>query len=162
MTWLRDGLKMSFPDAITYLGGKTGKELPTTAMTRRESDGASWNAVKPIPAQAPPLVKDNGWTVDVFNPKAAEAGRDKVMNAYRPAHVAQYRDSEGHAVGYVLRVEMADGGKFTPQVTWAVPHAEIGADPLKVGRWCLTVMTDPRPLYRAERLARNREKTSSS
>jgi hypothetical protein len=158
VTWLRDGLKMSFPDAITYLGGKAGKELPTLATTRKEFGGSSWIAVNPIPAQAPPLVKDNGWTVDVFNPKAAEAGRDKVMNAYRPAHVAQYRDSEGHEVGYVLRVEMADGGKFTPQVTWAVPREEIDADPLKVGRWCLTVMNDPRPLYRAERLAQEPEK----
>jgi hypothetical protein len=124
-------------------------------VARKEAGKPSWIAVNPIPAQAPALVKENGWTVQVFNPKAAEAGRDKVASAYRPAHVAQYKDSDGRDVGYVLRVEMPDGGKFTPQITWAVPREEIDADPLKVGRWCLTVMNDPRPLYHAERLAQN-------
>lgn len=155
VNWLRGGLKMPFPDAIAYLGGKTGKELPKLAVARKETSEPSWVAVNPIPEGAPALLKPNGWSAEVFNPKAAEDGRDKVSSAYRPAHVAQYRDSEGRDVGYVLRVEMPDGGKFTPQITWAVPREEIDADPLKVGRWCLTVMNDPRPMYHAERLAQN-------
>jgi hypothetical protein len=46
-------------------------------------------------------------------------------------------------MGYVLRVEMADGGKFTPQVTWAVPaDAPADADPATVGRWALLPMQE--------------------
>src|SRR6188474_3510310 len=58
-------------------------------------------------------------------------------------------------MGYVLRVEMPDGGKFTPQVTWAVPADAKDADPLKVGRWCLISMDGPRPLYHAEELTKH-------
>lgn len=158
VSWLTTARGLPFAEAVAYLGGKSGKDLPPPPPIARHAgkDAApEWIAVQPVPAGVPPLVKPNGWTAEVFNPKAAERGLERTQKTYLPAHVAPYRDAEGRAMGYVLRVEMADGGKFTPQVTWAVPsNALVGADPAKVGRWALLPMQDPRPLYRGEEVAK--------
>ena len=68
----------------------------------------------------PDLIKPSGRTAEVFNPKAAEQGREKVRTAYRPAHVARYHDAEGRPVGYVLR-RTGRRQQVHPQVTWAIP-----------------------------------------
>ena len=153
--WLQQGRGLSFKDAVSYLEGRTGIELPPPVIVPQIAKEPIWVPVFPVPDGVPSLFKGGGWTAEVFNPKAAELGRDRVSKAYRPAHVAEYRDSAGQLAGYVLRVEHADGGKFTPQVTWAVPVAEKDADPLAAGRWCLISMDGPRPLYHAEALARH-------
>lgn len=160
VTWLTDGLKMSFPEALNYLSGKSGIELPKPEITRTAAKEAEWVAVLPVPDKAPPLLRNGGWTAEVFNPRAADRGLDRVSKPYKPAHVATYRDADGKLNGYVLRVEMSDGGKYTPQVTWAVPSsAPAGSDPLKVGRWALVTMGNTRPLYRGEELAKHADKT---
>jgi hypothetical protein len=157
VSWLTTARGLPFADAVAYLGGKSGKDLPSPQIERKagKDSAPEWIAVQPVPAGVPPLVKSNGWTAEVYNPKAAERGLERTQKPYLPAHVAPYRDADGRAMGYVLRVEMADGGKFTPQVTWAVPSdAPAGADPAKIGRWALLPMQDPRPLYRGEEVAK--------
>jgi hypothetical protein len=158
VSWLTEGRGLPFAEAISYLGGRTGRELPPMQIERKAGKELTteWVAVQPVPTGVPPLIRDTGWTAEVFNPRASERGLERTTKAYRPAHVAAYRDAGGLPMGYVLRVEMADGGKFTPQVTWAVPvNAPSGADPAKVGRWALLPMQTPRPLYRGEDIARN-------
>lgn len=159
LKWLTDGLKMSFPDALDYLSGKSGIELPKPNITKIAGKEADWVAVLPVPEKAPPLIKSGGWTAEVYNPRAEERGHSRVSKPYKPQHVASYKDAEGRQMGYVLRIEMADGSKYTPQVTWAVPSsAPAGSDPLKIGRWALVTMGDKRPLYRGEEIARNPDK----
>ena len=155
MDWLQKGRGLSFKDAVGYLEGRTGIELPPPQIDQRAAKGPSWVPVHPVPDGVPALLKGGGWTAEVFNPKAAEMGKDRVQRPYRLAHVAEYRDTGNQLMGYVLRVEMPDGGKFTPQVTWAVPADAKDADPLKVGRWCLISMDGPRPLYHAEELTKH-------
>lgn len=159
VTWLTDGLRMSFPEALEYLSGKSGIELPKPDIKKMAGKEESWVAVLPVPSSAPDLFKSGGWTAPVFNPRAAERGLDRVSKPYKPQHVASYKDAEGRQMGYVLRMEMADGTKYTPQVVWAVPNADKDKDPLKVGRWALVTMGDKRPLYRGEEIARNHGKT---
>lgn len=159
VSWLTTGRGLPFTEAVAYLSGKSGKDLPPPPQIARQAGKDSapqWIAVQPVPAGVPPLVKSNGWTAEVFNPRAAERGLERTQKPYLPAHVAPYRDAEGRSMGYVLRVEMADAGKFTPQVTWAVPsNAPAGANPAKIGRWALLPMQDPRPLYRGEVVAQS-------
>ncbi|UEM08137.1 relaxase domain-containing protein (plasmid) [Skermanella rosea] len=151
--WLKDGRGMSFPDAIGYLEGRTGITLPPPMVSKRSAATPDWVPVQPVPPGVPPLVQENGWTARVFNPK--QAGTDRERKSYRPAHVAAYKDPDGQPMGYVLRVELKDGKKFTPQVTWAVPAGvAVGIDPAKAGRWALVPMNDPRPLYHGEALAK--------
>jgi hypothetical protein len=153
--WLTDGLRMSFPEALEYLSGKSGIELPKPDIKKMAGKEAEWVAVLPVPEKAPPLFRSGGWTAPVYNPRAEERGLDRVSKPYKPQHVASYKDAEGRQMGYVLRMEMADGTKYTPQVVWAVPTASKDQDPLKVGRWALVTMGDSRPLYRGEEIARN-------
>ncbi len=159
VSWLREGLGMSFKDAIAYLEGRTGVTLPKPIVSEREGKNPEWKAVYPVPEGAPPLFGKDGRTNPVFNPK--REGTDKEFASYRPQHVASYKDQNGQQVGFVIRVEIRNKDadkdrKFTPQIAWAVPaNAPAGSDPLKVGRWSLVAMPDPRPLYHADRLAKN-------
>jgi hypothetical protein len=152
--WLMDGCGMNFPDVVSYLEGRSGIVLPPPIIDQRAAKQADWVPIEPIPAGVPPLVRENGWTARIFNPK--QEGTDRERKAYRPAHVAPYQDTNGNRMGYVLRVELNDGRKFTPQVTWAVPAAmAVGIDPVKAakeGRWALVAMAEPRPLYHSEAL----------
>ncbi len=162
VTWLRDGLNMSFPEAMDYLSGKSGIELPKADPIKRAAARVpEWTAVVPVPDKAPPLFTDgSGWSAKVYNPKAEERGEATTSKSYRPQHVAHYRDEHGRTAGYVLRIELKDGDKYTPTVTWAVPKsAPPGSDPAKVGRWALVSMGDSRPMYRGEEIAKNPGKT---
>lgn len=163
ISWLRDFGKMGFREAVEYLEGRSGITMPRAA--ERTVPEAAWRPV-PVPDGAPPLVRPDGLTAAIHNPKDTAAGTPREWTRYRPQHVAEYRDVDGRLMGYVLRMERTGGGgdgesggkagKYTPQVTWAVPSdAPRGADPLAVGRWSLTAMGGQRPLYRAEALARN-------
>jgi hypothetical protein len=158
VSWLTEGRGLPFTDAVAYLSGKTGRELPQLQIEKKAGKEASaeWVAVHPIPAGVPPLVKRNGWTSEVYNLKAEDRGLAKTQKSYHPDHIAPYRDAQDRPMGYVLRMEMADGRKFTPQITWSIPkNAPAGADPAKIGRWTLAPMQDPRPLYRGEAVSKN-------
>src|SRR5687768_17924011 len=52
-----------------------------------------FRSIEPIPAGVPPLVRENGWTARIFNPK--QIGTERERKAYRPAHVAPYQDADG-------------------------------------------------------------------
>lgn len=160
--WLTEGRGMPFHQALDYLSGKSGIQLPAPrlAVDKPGHKTVEWSAVLPVPEKAPPLIRSGGWTAEVFNPRAAERGQDRTSKPYKPDHVASYQDAEGRQIGYVLRMEMSDGSKYTPQIAWAVPsNAPTGSDPIKIGRWALVTMGDAKPMYRAEELARHPEKT---
>lgn len=161
LDWLKAQHGLKFHDAIKYLEDRSGITLPNAINVPRAAAAQKepeWKAV-PVPHDAPPLIQPSGKTARIYNPK--REGTDKEWGSYRPAHVASYRDSDGKQIGYVIRVEIKDENaskdrKFTPQVTWVVPaDAAKDADPVKVGRWALHPMPDPRPLYHAEMLAKH-------
>ena len=159
--WLGARHGMKFHEAVRYLENRSGITLPEAVNLAGPAvrKGPEWTPVFPVPAGAPPLIGSDGRTARIFNPK--RAGTPKERATYRPKHVASYQDVNGNRIGYVIRVEIRDRDaakdrKFTPQVTWVIPSdAPEGADPAKVGRWALWPMGDGRPLYHAEKLARN-------
>jgi hypothetical protein len=161
LDWLRGRHGMSFRQAIRYLEDRSGIALPEVpALSRRAAPKApEWRPVFPVPEDAPPLILPTGRTARVFNPK--RTGEPGEWSSYRPRHVAAYRDKDGNLTGYVIRVEIRDQDaakdrKFTPQVAWVVPaDAPDGADPVRIGRWALWSMGETRPLYHAEKLARD-------
>jgi hypothetical protein len=156
--WLTEGRGMPFHQALDYLSGKSEIELPAPRFIDKHGGKVEeWIAVMPVPDTTPPLLKSSGWTAEVFNPRAAERGQERTGKPYKPDHVAPYRDAEGRLMGYVLRMEMADGSKYTPQVTWSVPRD--ARDPIREGRWALVTMGELKPLYRGEEIARNPDKT---
>jgi hypothetical protein len=132
MTWLKEWHGMSFTDTVAYLEGRTGI-LPPLKINKQEKAGPEWVPVQPIPPGVPPLLQPDGRTAEVFNPK-----RDG-SKAYRPSHVAAYKDEAGQPHGYVLRVEMKDGKKFTPQITWAVGSSFFSVHPHKMNSSLYTV-----------------------
>lgn len=107
-----------FTEACEVLGGKRGRRevIPVAAPPPSES-------VTYLPPPAGLTIMP-GHTVEVWNPK-----RNR-MATYRPKTVYAYP-----GLGYVLRIELDEGRKFTPAVLWD------GA------RWTHGSMPEPRPLY---------------
>jgi hypothetical protein len=146
VSWLMEHERMSFPGAIRHLRELSG--LPEPKATEFHIHGSveshEWLPVMPVPNDAPTLVS-NG-IVRAFNPK--RQGTSWEWTRWRPSLVHHYRNAAGELVGYVLRVEKATGGKFTPTITYR-QHIKTGEQ-----RWCVLPMSKPRPLYRLDLLAK--------
>jgi hypothetical protein len=104
---------------------------PLPAAREDRPDSFAWVPLMPAPVGVPELYA--GVECAIYNPKR---GRPWKLTASR---VDAYRDADGALLGYVLRIEMPDGEKITPQVTWC-----IGPDGTE--QWCLRPFPRPRPL----------------
>lgn len=98
-----------------------------------------WIPLLPVPEDAPELLRADGWTVPLWNPKRTKYSR------FKPARADAYRSADGRLLGYVLRCEF-DNGKITPTVTWC-----IGPDGAM--QWCIRPFPIPRPLCGLDDLA---------
>lgn len=97
-----------------------------------------WIPICPVPDEAPrwvPGVKGRVWNLK----------RGRWWEGLAPARADAYRDPDGAILGYVLRVDMANG-KITPAVTWCI-------GPTGEARWCLQAFPDPRPLFALDAIA---------
>lgn len=139
--WLREHKGMSFPEAAEYLSRWTGVQADAEIVVHpryaKRSAENEWKPILPVPADTPSLFAANG-TARIYNPK--RAGDDKEWTTLRPRMVHAYRSFDGDLLGYVLRCQFDDGGKFTPQVTWCENRSGER-------RWCLYPFPEPRPLY---------------
>ena len=116
----------------------SGDTWPAAAATRA---GPIWIPILPVPGDAPALLRPDGRTVELINPK--RAGERKERTIFRPASWWPYRDAEGRLLGDVLRMEFERDGrrkKWTPQITFC-------AGPGGACRWCIVPFPKPRPLY---------------
>jgi hypothetical protein len=110
-----------------------------------------WVPLLPVPDDAPNLLRDDGWTVPIWNPKRAVKNAAGEIVGYgrhsrfRPTRADAYRNGAGSLLGYVLRCEFGDG-KITPTITWC-----IGPDGAM--QWCIRPFPAPRPLCGLDDLA---------
>lgn len=95
-------------------------------------EGGKWVPLLPVPADAPDLLRADGWTVPLWNAKRAKFSR------FKPTRADAYHGLDGRLLGYVLRCEF-DDGKITPAVTWC-----IGPDGAM--QWCIRPFPRPAPL----------------
>lgn len=115
----------------------TGVEAPNPVMRSVPAPADDvWQPVQPIPIEALGDGHMRPW-----NPK-----RDRVTRL-RPAKTWAYRDAESRILGFVCRIDLPDGKKWTPQVTYC-RHRDTGEL-----RWCLVPMPKPRPLLGLPELA---------
>ncbi|MBN8921606.1 MAG: DNA primase [Rhodanobacter sp. 68-29] len=132
-----------FVTACHKLGGSDAgewarREYRAAPRVLERPPGEVWVPVYPVPEHAPtwaPGVRGKVWNV--------KRGRWWSMT---PSRADAYRDAAGALMAYVLRVEMDDGGKITPAVTWC-----IGPD--GKAQWCLQPLPEPRPLCGLDALA---------
>lgn len=131
---------VDFLEACKRLGGEAFSTVAKPApVPITVVPGSVWVPVSPVPEHAPDLMRADGWTVPVWNPKRGKLSR------FRPSMVADYRDAQGALLGYVLRCEF-DDGKITPTITWC-----IGPDGAM--QWCIHPFARPRPLFGLDALA---------
>jgi hypothetical protein len=146
IAWLMTSERMSFHGAVRHLREWSGSPEPATReiddLAGEERD-YGWEPLAPVPSDAPDLLDRRGM-VRAFNPK--RQGTSWEWTRWRPSLVHSYRNGAGDLVGYVLRVEKARGGKFTPAITYR-QHVDTGER-----RWCVLPLPGPRPLYGLDRL----------
>lgn len=132
-----DGL--SFVEACEKLGHRDYQPIREAAPAEVVQRDGKWIPLLPVPDHAPTLVRHDGWTVPIWNPKRSKFSR------FKPARADAYRSSDGSLLGYVLRCEFGDG-KITPTITWC-----IGPDGAM--QWCIRPFPRPRPLCGLDALA---------
>jgi hypothetical protein len=148
---------LDFEQAVQKLAGGVGQPDPGVMTPPRDRGTArppaavraapAWAPILPVPDDAPALLRPDGWTVELINPK--QAGTPKERTRYRPVLRWPYRDAAGRLLGYVLRIEFERDGrrkKFTPPITFC-------AGPGGARRWCVVAFPAPRPLYGLSELA---------
>lgn len=124
----------TFREACEQLGARdyAPAAVKPRARSRPILDSGVWIPMRVVPDDAAPLLAVDG-RAKLWNPK-----KGRFWNC-EPTRVDAYRNELGALLGYVLRVEMRDGKKITPQVTWC-----IGPDGVML--WCVRPFSEPRPL----------------
>lgn len=122
-------------EAISILGGKRqrGENIQPIQIEGRDPY-AGITPLTPTEELAP------GRNLVLYNPKRERKGN------ITPSEIYAYRKPDGSVRGYVLRHDLADGGKETPMVCWTrLPDGEEC--------WSRFPFPKPRPLYGLERVA---------
>lgn len=129
-----------FKDACEQLGHRDFAPATVVAKPAGEKprDG-HWIPLLPVPDDVPDLVRADGRTVPIWNPKRQR------HTIFRPARADAYRDQQGRLLGFVLRVEFPDK-KITPTITWCV-------GPDGAMQWCIRPFPVRRPLCGLDDLA---------
>lgn len=136
LDFVKDIKGVDLKEAIRILGGAvSGPNVAPIAKPAR-------NVYAGIVPLDPPSVIKVGNKVRLYNPK--RAGHEWEWGTFKPSAVYPYRRDDGAVMGYVLRREMADGGKETPMVMW-------GRLPDGSECWSRFPFAKPRPLYGFER-----------
>ncbi len=126
---------VSTAEAIKILGGevKAGGNIAPPPQAASRDIYAGIEALDPVGEIIP------GKRVAIYNPKRENT------TAFAPSMVFPYRRADGSVMGYVLRHDLADGGKETPQVHWVrLPSGKTC--------WARFPFPKPRPLYGLDRL----------
>ncbi|MDY0884531.1 CHC2 zinc finger domain-containing protein [Dongia soli] len=144
ISFIADYHSLDFRAACRLLGG----ESEDSAATPHQSQGREPVATTPDP-YADLTAADSGTreiaagqAVRCWNPKRP----DRPWVTYRPSLVFPYRDKDGGLIGYVLRIDLADGRKITPQIR----HARL---PDGTHAWTHWAFDRPRALYNLPELA---------
>ncbi len=160
INFIADYHQIDFRTACDILGGRQTPASPSLAPPRRVLDPiappqdvyAGLIAVEPDRDTA---IIESGQPVRCWNPKRP----DRPWVTYTPSCVYPYRRADGALIGYVLRIDLTDGGtsatskarKITPQIRRARLPADRDTDGEIV--WSHWPFDKPRPLYRLPELA---------
>lgn len=137
---------VSLPEAVRILGGDNNDSLnarPNIALKHRTAQDI-YAGIEPIVPPAGPLLP--GQPVRLYNPK--RLGERSEWGSFAPSMVFPYRRADGSLMGYVLRHDLANGGKETPMVMFVrLPDG--------TKTWCRFPFAKPRPLYGLHELSGN-------
>ncbi len=139
---------LNIPEAKEYLGGGETKTklTPVKDMPPPVEEKAIETFVKVLPTKKAPALMDGRKTVTIWNPK--RRGTEKEFTKLTPSAIYEYNAKDGTLLGYVLRVDFKDGGKFTPTIQFCrdTDSKEVAA------HWTMWRFDEPRPLYRMDEL----------
>lgn len=130
---------VSWADAVNNLQG--GMDISGNIPIKKETvKHDPYENIEPMPTPEGEAI-EKGVSVVITNPK-----RDTVRS-YKPEAVYPYRTKSGDLIGYVIRMELFDGKKITPQILWAKDK--------KTGKegWYYHSLPELRTPYRLEKMS---------
>jgi putative DNA primase/helicase len=133
LDFVREAKGVDLPEAIRILGGGIGSRPNVRPKQVKALD--VYEGITPLP---PPDLLQAGQRVRLYNPK--REGERSEWGSFAPSMVFPYRNADGSLLGYVLRHDLADGGKETPMVMFA--RLPDGTE-----TWCRLPFAKPRPIY---------------
>jgi hypothetical protein len=136
---------VGFPEACEILCGRTERK-PTRKPV--QSAPIVLDPYADLAAATPPdrRVIAGQW-LELWNPKGLLKSPPRPLWKCRADAAYPYRSPDWQLLGYVLRINLEDGGKITPTIRYA-------RCPDGMARWASWRFEKPRPLYRAEYLSR--------
>ena len=133
LDFVREVKGVDLPEAIRILGGVGS---PANVRPKQVKTPDVYDGITALPPPADLL--QAGRPVRLYNPK--RRGERSEWGSFAPSMVFPYRNADGSLSGYVLRHDLADGGKETPMVMFA--RLPDGTE-----TWCRLPFAKPRPLY---------------
>ncbi|WP_157179738.1 CHC2 zinc finger domain-containing protein [Rhizobium sp. CF142] len=134
LDFVREVKGVDLPEAIRILGGGIGSRPNARLEQARAPDVYEGITALPPPAD----LLQAGQRIRLYNPK--RRGARSEWGSFAPSMVFPYRSTDGSLLGYVLRRDLADGGKETPMVMFV--RLPDGTE-----TWCRFPFPKPRPLY---------------
>ncbi|MBB3656456.1 5S rRNA maturation endonuclease (ribonuclease M5) [Rhizobium sp. BK650] len=128
-------------EAVRILDG-SGHIRPKVSPRSQQVQDA-YEGITPLTPPSEPIKQ--GARIRLYNPK--RKGDRSEWGSFSPSMVFPYRRADGALTGYVLRHDLADGGKETPMVMFA--RLPDGSE-----TWCRYPFPKPRPLYGLETLGK--------
>ncbi|TCS05246.1 CHC2 zinc finger domain-containing protein [Rhizobium sp. BK418] len=131
-------------EAIRILDGNS--HISPNIAPRRQPARDPYEGITPVAPPSEPIKP--GIRIRLYNPK--RKGERSEWGSFAPSMVFPYRGADGALTGYVLRHDLADGGKETPMVMFA--RLPDGSE-----TWCRYPFPKPRPLYGLQTLGKTKQ-----
>lgn len=131
-------------DGVSHLDGASHARPNISPRARQVRD--VYEGITPVTPPSEPIKP--GVRIRLYNPK--RKGDRSEWGSFAPSMVFPYREADGALTGYVLRHDLADGGKETPMVMFA--RLPDGSE-----TWCRYPFPRPRPLYGLESLGKTKQ-----
>jgi len=149
ISFIADYHNVDFRTACEILGGHRAAPVPVRPaepIAEPRDIYADLQPADPGEMTAEQIAIEPGRPVRCWNPKRP----DRPWVSYTPSMVFPYRRADGSLIGYVLRIDPADGRKITPQIRAALlPDGETGCGETGWSHW---PFDKPRALYRLPEL----------
>ncbi|TXH31736.1 MAG: hypothetical protein E6Q98_26670 [Rhodospirillaceae bacterium] len=154
ISFIADYHSLDFRAACRLLGGESENALTPLHRSRLQDPIAAIRDPYADLAAADPGAEEitAGQAVRCWNPKRPE----RPWVTYRPSLVFAYRDKDNALIGYVLRIDLANGRKITGRkITPQIRYARL---PDGSSAWTHWPFDKPRPLYNLPALTAHPER----
>lgn len=110
VNFVRSYYKVDTSKAVEIINGGTFKKKEKKDIKRIDP----YSEIEILNEDPPLFIGEDGKTSEVLNPKTGE------FKKYTPSHVFEYRTRSGKFYCYTIRINLSNGKKITPSISWCM------------------------------------------